>query len=164
MKILFQPIGFIHTPHVTQKGTPIQPFAAPEAVGRIEIFPDFRAALTDLKGFERIWLLFWCHQSKEFTPKVTPYQDVAERGLFATRAPSRPNPIGLSSVKLLEVDVDSGELVVQEVDMLDGTPLLDIKPYIPKYDSYPNTRIGWLEKPGVSRSLADDRFSRNNPK
>lgn len=140
-------------------GTPIQPYAAKDVAGEIEVFPSFREALQDLHGFDRVWLLYWLHQAKPFSPRVIPYRDVVERGLFATRAPCRPNPIGLSTVRLLEVNVSKGILQVLDMDMLDGTPLLDIKPYVPKFDSYPDSKAGWLDSRGTDRDIADERFN-----
>jgi len=152
-------IGVIHSPHRIQEGTPIQPYAARDVPGEIEIFPKFRAALKDLKDFERIWLIYWFHRAGPFSAKVVPYRDVVERGLFATRAPSRPNPLGLSAVRLLSVNIKTGILKVRDADMLDGTPLLDIKPYVPQFDSYPKAKAGWLENARIGRDIADGRFS-----
>jgi len=154
-----RPIGIIRTPHRIQQGTPIQPYAARDVPGEIEIFPKFRAALKDLRGFERIWLIYWFDRAQPFSARVIPYRDVVERGLFATRAPSRPNPIGLSAVRLRSVNAGTGKLTVLDVDMLDGTPLLDIKPYVPQFDSYPEAKAGWLETARTCRDLADGRFS-----
>lgn len=160
--IYLEPIGIIHTPHRVQQGTPIQPFAARGIEGDVEIFPEFRKGLADLSAFERVWLLFWCHRAKPFELLVIPYRDVTRRGLFATRAPSRPNSIGLSSVRLLEVNPADGRLRVADVDMLDGTPLLDIKPYVPDFDSYPEAKTGWLEAVRARRERGDGRFSDEN--
>jgi len=159
-----QPIGVIYTPHKIQKGSPIQPYAARDVAGEIEIFPKFRAALKDLKGFERIWLIYCFDRAQPFSPEVIPYRDVAMRGLFATRAPCRPNPIGLSAVRLRSVNARTGKLVVLDVDMLDGTPLLDIKPYVPQFDSYPEAKAGWLETARADRDVANGRFSSGSPK
>lgn len=158
-EIKLTPIGIIHTPHKSNVGTPIQPFAAKDIEGEIEIYREFREGLRDLEGFERIWALFWCDRVKPFRLKVIPYLDVVKRGLFATRAPSRPNPIGLSSLRLVKVDVEAGKVKVLDVDLLEGTPILDIKPYIPRFDSYPDIRAGWLDKVSVRECRADGRFS-----
>lgn len=157
--ITLHPIGVIHTPHKEQKGTPVQPCAAQGIEGKIEIFKEYRQALADLQGFDRIWLLFWCHKAKSYHLKVIPYRDVVERGLFSTRAPSRPNSIGLSCVRLLKVDEAAGMLQVADVDMLDGTPLLDVKPYVPRMDSHPNAKAGWLDRADRDWGEADGRFS-----
>ncbi len=135
--ILFSPIGLIRTPHNSPQGAPIQPAAAAGIPGEIQIFEDYKEGLADLKGFDRIWLIYFFDRAKPFKLKVIPYLDIVERGLFATRAPSRPNPIGLSCVRLSDVDVKTGILKVLDVDMLDNTPLLDIKPYISNIDSHP---------------------------
>ncbi|MFH1894210.1 MAG: SAM-dependent methyltransferase [Candidatus Zixiibacteriota bacterium] len=110
-------------------------------------------------GFDRIWLVFWFHRSREPKLTVVPFRDTVPRGLFATRAPSRPNPIGISADKL--ISVSECTLTVEDVDLIDGTPLLDIKPYVPEFDSCDCRRIGWL---GVSTHLsneADDRSERD---
>jgi tRNA-Thr(GGU) m(6)t(6)A37 methyltransferase TsaA len=157
--LALNPVGVIRTPHRAQEGTPIQPYAARDVAGEIEIFPKFRAALKDLKGFERIWLIYWFDRAQLFSARVIPYRDVVERGLFATRAPCRPNPIGLSAVRLSSVNSRTGKLTVLDVDMLDGTPLLDIKPYVPQFDSYPDANAGWLEAARTRRDIANGRFS-----
>jgi len=158
---IIHPVGRIRTPHTAQTGAPIQPSCAKDAEGVVEIFPEFREALTDLEGFERIWLIFWCDRAKSHRLKVVPHRDVVERGLFATRAPSRPNPIGISAVRLNEVNLSQGTLLVRDVDLLDKTPILDIKPYIPSFDSHPVSKGGWLDAAGHRRKTADGRFSGN---
>ena len=154
MKIV--PIGLIHSPFKDTGGTPIQPHYAKGVRGTVEIEPKFAEGLRDLDGFERIWLIYWFHRSRPYELTVVPYRDTVPRGLFATRAPSRPNSIGLTSVKLLEVS--GNRLVVEDVDILDETPLLDIKPYVPKADAYECQRIGWLQSNAADRDRADDRF------
>ena len=156
MELICKPIGIIHTPHKEQNGTPIQPRFSKDVEGTIEIYPEYTEGLSDLDGFERIWLIFWLHMGGEPKMKVIPYRDTVERGLFATRAPSRPNPIGQSCVKLLRVE--GTPLHVAELDMLDGTPLLDIKPYSPEFDNYPDARYGWLQESKEKRESADERF------
>ena len=155
-EIALQPIGVIHTPFSEQDGTPIQPGCSKGAEGTVVVDEPYRPALRDLEGFERVWLVFQFHRAGQWKPLVTPYRDVVERGLFATRAPVRPNPIGISVVRLLSVAAD--RLVVADVDMLDGTPLLDIKPYVPEFDAYPDARAGWLETAAEGRDRADGRF------
>jgi len=150
-----KPIGVIHSPFRDAAGTPIQPSLASGAQGHVELFPEFEDGLKDLDGFERIWLLYWFDRASKAKLKVIPYKDDTQRGLFATRAPCRPNPIGLSCVKLL--GVEGCKLTVADVDILDGTPLLDIKPYSPKFDHFEVTKSGWLDK-AAERSTADDRF------
>ncbi|MFY9781260.1 MAG: tRNA (N6-threonylcarbamoyladenosine(37)-N6)-methyltransferase TrmO [Candidatus Baltobacteraceae bacterium] len=152
------PIGTIRTPFRQATGTPIQPVRAAGTLGTVEIFAPFVAGLADLAGFERIWLIYWFDRAREARMRVIPYRDRVERGLFATRAPARPNPIGLSCVRLLRVE--DALLHVAEVDILDGTPLLDIKPYVPHYDDYPVTRCGWVDEVPDVPVVADDRFER----
>lgn len=142
--IKFEPIGIIHTPHKNLEGMPIQPVGADGVAGTIEIFPKFQAGLKDLDGFSHIILLYHFHQNHDYTLQIVPFMDTEERGLFATRAPKRPNPIGLSVVKLNRVK--GGILHVQNVDMLNGTPLIDIKPYVPNFDEQTAVKTGWLEE------------------
>jgi len=159
MGMKLNPIGVVHTPFTEADGTPIQPRMVEEAEGWIEIVPEWRDALKDLDGFERIWLLCWFHRAAPPRCIVKPYMDDSMRGLFATRAPSRPNPIGLSCVRLLAIE--EGVLKVSEVDILDGTPLLDIKPYHPGFDCWPEARGGWLDGVDASKwagTTADGRF------
>ena len=117
---------------------------------------EFEPALDDLEGFERIWLLYWFDRAGAFTPRIVPYRDTREHGLFATRAPCRPNPIGLSVVRLLGRDRTT--LRVSGIDVLDGTPLLDIKPYIPTFDAHPSSKSGWFDESLEDRQTADGRF------
>ena len=151
-----KPIGIIHTPFTTSTGTPIQPQMAHGAVGTVEVFEEYTPGLRDIEGFDRIWLLFWFHRASPPKLLVQPYMDTKEHGLFTTRAPARPNPIGISSVRLLEVKENI--LKVADVDMLDGTPLLDIKPYAPKFDCFAVQRCGWLDTVNDHSFLADNRF------
>jgi tRNA-Thr(GGU) m(6)t(6)A37 methyltransferase TsaA len=151
-------IGVIRSPFKRATGTPVQPFCAAGTEGWIEVFDPYRDGLQDLDGFQRIWVLFWCHLASKPKLTVIPYQDTVAHGLFATRAPARPNPIGLSTVRLFEI---SGNLLhVGELDILDGTPVLDIKPYVSQYDSYPAQRCGWLDSERAAKGVivADDRF------
>jgi tRNA-Thr(GGU) m(6)t(6)A37 methyltransferase TsaA len=157
MKFELTPIGFIHSPHRQAEGTPIQPRWAAGIEGTVELFPEFAPGLRDLDGFDRIWLLYWFDRARTARLEVVPYLDTQARGVFATRAPSRPNPIGLSCVRLLTVE--GALLRVAELDVLDNTPLLDIKPYVPDCDVFPVDRIGWYANARGSR-LADDRFAK----
>jgi tRNA-Thr(GGU) m(6)t(6)A37 methyltransferase TsaA len=156
--LTLKPIGMIHTPFENPEGTPIQPRRANGARGTVELYPEFAAGLADLDGFSHVVLLYYFHRSEGYKLSVIPYLDTEPRGLFATRAPRRPNPIGLSVVQL-EL-VHDGTLDVVGVDMLDGTPLLDIKPHVPEFDSAPETRLGWLSKVAKDgeRKSADNRF------
>ena len=155
-----KPIGIIHSPFHQATGTPIQPRAAQGAEGTVEVFSEYLPGLKDLEGFERIWLLYWFHRAifEKCDLVVKPYLDDTRRGVFATRAPARPNPIGLSAVRLLEV---RGNLLrVCDVDILNGTPLLDIKPYFPQFDCFKVQRSGWLKGSTLRRAKADNRFER----
>lgn len=153
-------IGVIHTPFLEATGTPIQPRYAQGMEGWVEVFDQFASGLKDLEGFERIWLLYWFDRASltEGPWLAKPYLDDKVRGLFATRAPSRPNSIGMSAVRLMEVR--GNRLTVQEVDILDGTPLLDIKPYIQQFDCFAVARSGWVEDVDSRKVLADNRFER----
>ena len=152
------PIGTIHTPFRQLEGMPIQPAGAAGVKGTVEVFEKFRAGLKDLDGFSHIILLYIFHRSQGFKLEVVPFMDTQPRGLFATRAPKRPNPIGLSTVQLDRIE--NGNLHVRNADILDGTPLLDIKPYVPEFDDYARIRTGWLEhaRKTVDDRKSDDRF------
>jgi tRNA-Thr(GGU) m(6)t(6)A37 methyltransferase TsaA len=113
-------------------------------------------ALEDIEEFERVWLVYWFDRAGPFKPRVVPYRDTREHGLFATRSPCRPNPIGLSVVRVL--GRHGRTLRVSGIDVLDGTPLLDIKPYVPAFDAYPSSKAGWLDESHEHRELADGRF------
>lgn len=141
--VLYRPIGVIHTPHHEPRGTPIQATAALGIQGTIEILPEFTLGLQDLDGFSHLILLYHCHLCREHTLRVRPFMDRVEHGVFATRAPARPNSIGLSVVRL--IGIQGSTLTIQDVDIVDGTPLLDIKPYLPQFDVRSVDRIGWLQ-------------------
>ncbi len=143
-EIKYRPIGVIHSPFKEPRGTPIQPAGAKGIDARVEVFPEYTEGLKDLEGFSRIILIYHFHLSKGSPLKVRPYMDTENHGVFAMRGPSRPNPIGISTVRL--VKIEDNLLHVQEIDIIDGTPLLDIKPYVPEFDSRDAERIGWLEK------------------
>jgi tRNA-Thr(GGU) m(6)t(6)A37 methyltransferase TsaA len=149
-------IGVIGTPWKEAAGTPIQPSRAEGAAGVVRVEERYAAGLKDLEGFERIWLLYVMDRVEEERLVVTPFLDTEERGVFATRAPARPNRLGLSAVRL--VGVRGNELDVTGVDMVDGTPLVDIKPYVPEFDAYPDSRAGWFDARRVERARADGRF------
>lgn len=156
MKIEYTPIGIVHSPFTAIKGTPIQPSRAKDAAGTVELHPEFVEGLADLDGFSHIILLCHLHRSGGYKLKVIPFLDNQLRGLFATRAPRRPNPIGLSVVRL--VAINGNTLEIRGVDLLDGTPVLDIKPYVGEFDDRVQTRVGWLEDARKSVTVADDRF------
>lgn len=150
------PIGSIHSPFTLAAGMPIQPVFAEGTDGTVDVLPQYAEGLQDLEGFDRLWLVYWFHKAPPGPLRVIPFRDTTERGVFATRAPCRPSPIGLSCVRLL--GIEGNTLRVGGVDMLDGTPLLDIKPYVPDFDSFPNAKAGWLDERRVSRTHADERF------
>ncbi|MEJ2109248.1 MAG: tRNA (N6-threonylcarbamoyladenosine(37)-N6)-methyltransferase TrmO [Acidobacteriota bacterium] len=158
--IRIQFIGTIETPFKEPTGTPIQSVYAAGTAGRVLVHESYASALSDIEGFERLWLIYWMHRVGPFQPKVIPYRDNVEHGLFATRSPARPNPIGISVVRLLYRK--GAVLHVEGVDMLDGTPLIDIKPYNPEFDAYPVSRSGWFDSAGVDRRRADSRFHKNS--
>ncbi|MEN8729936.1 MAG: tRNA (N6-threonylcarbamoyladenosine(37)-N6)-methyltransferase TrmO [Desulfuromonadales bacterium] len=158
MNVQLKPIGVIHSPFHELEGMPIQPAGARGVQGTVEVFQEYRAGLKDLDGFSHIVLLYLFHQNQGFNLHVVPYLDTEIRGVFATRAPRRPNAIGLSVVQLNMVQ--DRILHIENVDILDGTPLLDIKPYVPEFDAQFNVRTGWLEnaRQTVRHRKSDDRF------
>jgi tRNA-Thr(GGU) m(6)t(6)A37 methyltransferase TsaA len=157
--IRMHPIGTIHTPFTNPAGMPIQPVGAVGIKGTVEVLAEYQEGLKDLDGFSHIILLYLFHRSEGFKLTVVPFMDTEPRGLFSTRAPRRPNPIGLSVMQLDRIE--NGVLYIQNADMLDGTPLLDIKPYVPEFDGHTRVRTGWLEKARktVGQQCADKRFS-----
>ena len=159
MEITFTPIGTIHSPFKNLEEMPIQPTSETSASGWLEIFPEYIEGIKDLDGFSHIYLLYHFHKSARLKLTVIPFLDKEPRGIFATRAPSRPNPIGLSLVKL--VRVENNLVYIDRVDVLDGTPLLDIKPYVPVFEGTSIVRTGWLEKAKsqVRAARSDDRFN-----
>jgi len=159
MKILYEPIGVIHSPFNDLSSMPIQPASDASEPGRIEIYPSFVEGLKDLDGFSHIILIYHLHEVRGPSLTVTPFLDSTPRGIFATRAPTRPNPIGLSVVKLVRVEGQT--LHIEDLDVLNGTPLLDLKPYVPEFDHRPFARTGWLEEANgaIKKALSDDRFS-----
>lgn len=136
-----QAIGIIHSPFITRTGMPIQASRS-GAVGQVVVYPEYEAGLKDLDGFSHVILIYWFHQAKEFSLTVQPFLDKQSRGLFATRYPARPNHIGFSVVELTAVE--GCMLHVWGVDVLDATPLLDIKPFVPAFDHREGARVGWL--------------------
>ena len=156
-QLVFSSIGRIHTPFTEQSGTPIQSVRTQGAEGTVEVDPHYIEALADLDGFDRIWLLYAFDRVQGWSPKVVPYLDIHERGLFSTRAPRRPNPIGMSLVEL--VRIEGNVLHVRGVDMLDNSPLIDIKPYVPEFDACPDARSGWYAGLDARDAKADGRSS-----
>jgi len=151
-------IGTIHTPFRQISEMPVQPSGARGVAGRIELLPELAEGLRDLDGFSHIIVLYLFHRVTRSCLTVVPFLDPHPHGVFATRAPTRPNPIGLSVLALKEID--GSTLRVENVDMLDGTPLLDIKPYVPEFDLPTEVRTGWLGKAGGQSLTArsDRRF------
>ncbi|NQS91139.1 MAG: tRNA (N6-threonylcarbamoyladenosine(37)-N6)-methyltransferase TrmO [Chloroflexi bacterium] len=156
--IIFQPIGWIQSPFQDLVDMPIQPSAAAGIKGNIVLDPVFQKGLKDLDGFSHLILIYQFHRSKGFDLQLKPFLDDQKHGVFATRAPRRPNGIGFSVVKLLAVRGNT--LEIENVDILDGTPLLDIKPYVPGFDHPGSTQIGWLEdkREKIKEKRSDDRF------
>jgi len=142
--ITYQPIGVIHSKHHAAEQTPIQPAYARGCKGWVEVFPEFAKGLQDLEGFSHVYLIYHFHQSRSVRLMVKPFLQNVERGVFATRAPCRPNAIGLSVVNL--VNREGNVLHLDGMDILDGTPLLDIKPYTAKFDRIETTRNGWQDE------------------
>ena len=159
-EIKYKSIGVVHSPFKEPKGTPIQPTAAKGIDGTVEVFPEYAEGLKDLEGFSHIILIYHFHLSKRASLKVKPYMDNETHGVFAKRGPSRPNTIGISVVRL--VKIEENILHIQDVDIVDGTPLLDIKPYVPEFDIREVEKTGWLEKNvhKLSTSKDDGRFTK----
>lgn len=150
-------IGAIHSRFKDPAGALLQPVFDETETGTVEIRPEFAQGLSDLAGFDRIWLLYGFHLAPPARLQVIPFRDTVERGVFASRSPCHPNPFGLSCVRLH--GIERNVLFIGGVDILDGTPLLDIKPYVPEYDAFPSSRAGWLDQRAMKRTHADARFS-----
>jgi len=157
--VRYKPIGVVHSPFTKPQNIPIQSVVATGIKGSIEVAREYVEGLKDLEGFSHIILVYHCHLSRDYTLIVKPYLDENLHGVFSTRAPSRPNPIGVSIVRLTKIE--DNFVHIQDLDIIDGTPLLDIKPYVPEFDQRTNARIGWL-KDNVNKLSAvrgDNRFS-----
>lgn len=157
-EISFAPIGFVHSPHKTLDGMPIQPPAARDFTGTIEILPEYAEGLTDIEAFSRLMIFYHLHKSAGPLLVAKPFLDTAVHGVFATRIPRRPNALGFSVVRLL--GRNGCRLDIGDVDILDGTPVIDIKPYVPQFDSYPDEKCGWFagKTGGLERARSDGRF------
>jgi tRNA-Thr(GGU) m(6)t(6)A37 methyltransferase TsaA len=157
--ITYTPIGVVHSPFTTLEGMPLQTIAAQGIPGSVELEPAFREGLKDLEAFSHLILLTHLHRMTGYALEVTPYLDDQPHGIFATRSPRRPNPLGLSVVRLIAIE--EGRLLIEDVDLLDGTPLLDLKPYVPAFDARETERIGWFagRVERVHTTRADERFS-----
>jgi tRNA-Thr(GGU) m(6)t(6)A37 methyltransferase TsaA len=157
-EIVYKPIGVIRTPFKTPENMPVQPAGGKDVEGVVEVAPEYEDGLADLEGFSHVYLIYHLDRSRGYSLKVVPFMDTVERGLFATRAPRRPNPIGISVVRLRRVE--GNRLHVCDLDILDSTPLLDIKPCVRDFDASSDVRIGWLK--GKARKArthrSDDRF------
>jgi len=156
--ISYHPIGFLRSPFTRQEGMPLQSVAAPEVRAQVEVYQQFAPGLKDLDGFSHLHLVTHLHRGAPGGLEVVPFLDDTVRGIFATRSPRHPNPIGLSVVRLLSV---AGRVLeIAGVDLLDGTPVLDIKPYVPAFDAVAAERTGWLERAAerVHEVRADRRF------
>ena len=156
--IRYKFIGVIRSPFTEPVGMPVQPTGARRTRGRVEVAAEYQAGLKDLNGFSHIILLYHFHRSSGFNLEVTPFLDSRRHGVFATRAPKRPNALGLSVVRL--IGIKGATLIIEGVDVLDGTPLLDIKPYVPEFDHTRSVRVGWLKtaKRRARVQKADHRF------
>jgi tRNA-Thr(GGU) m(6)t(6)A37 methyltransferase TsaA len=140
--IALRPIGYFQTPHTDEKHMPIQPSGARGVPGAILVLPEYRDGLADLEGFSHLIAIYHLHRVRGHALRVTPFLDTEEHGVFATRSPKRPNALGFSVLAI--AGVEGGVVRVENVDMLDGTPVLDIKPYVPDFDVWPAGRIGWF--------------------
>ena len=156
---MLKPIGTINTSFISLQGMPIQPKGAPEALGKIVLFDEYAAGLKDLDGFSHIYLIYQFHKCKDEKLVVKPFMDETLRGVFATRAPVRPNHIGLSIVKI--ENIHDNTIEVKGIDILDGTPLLDIKPYIANFDLIKSSESGWMQASNneIENKKADNRFT-----
>lgn len=156
--ITYKAIGNVQSPFKEPKGTPIQPTAAQDFDGIISIYPEYVEGLRDLEGFSHIILLYHFHIVKNSSLLVKPFLDTELHGIFATRSPSRPNPIGFSIVRLIRIE--GNKLHIRDVDIVDGTPLLDIKPYVAEFDARKPEKTGWFEKNihKLSSTKDDGRF------
>jgi tRNA-Thr(GGU) m(6)t(6)A37 methyltransferase TsaA len=158
-EVRYKPIGVVHSPFKKPQNVPIQSVASKGIKGSIEIAREYVEGLKDLEDFSHIILIYHFHLSKAHSLIVKPYLDEKTHGVFSTRAPSRPNPIGISIVRLTKVK--DNILYIQDVDIIDGTPLLDIKPYVPKFDQRKTAKIGWLKNniKKIPTTSADGRFA-----
>jgi tRNA-Thr(GGU) m(6)t(6)A37 methyltransferase TsaA len=156
--IPYTQIGVVRSPYSALDGMPLQTVAAPEVEARIELEPTIHGALRDLEGFSHLWLIAHLHAVDGWSAEVVPFLDTVSRGVLATRSPRRPNPIGLSLVEL--VRVEAGVLHVRGIDLLDGTPILDVKPYVPLFDTRADARAGWFAEAGprVHEVRSDRRY------
>lgn len=153
-----KPIGRVHSPFKELSSMPIQPKGAAEVEAQIEIYPEFAPGLTDLDHFSHVYVIYQFHCAVGSKLRVVPFMDTVERGVFATRSPLRPNPIGLSLVTLLRIE--ENWLTIKGVDMLDGTPVLDLKPYVARFDEIRESTSGWMQATDeeITNKRSDRRF------
>ncbi|WP_027182780.1 tRNA (N6-threonylcarbamoyladenosine(37)-N6)-methyltransferase TrmO [Desulfovibrio inopinatus] len=156
--IVFSPIGFVESPHVKLEGMPIQPRGAKGIQGRLILDPELAQGLHDLDGFSHIIVLYYFHKSEGYDLLVKPFLDTATHGVFATRAPRRPNPLGLSILRV--IDVTDNIVTVEDIDIHNGTPIIDIKPYVAAFDDCKADCFGWMDgkKEEVREARSDSRF------
>lgn len=161
-EVVYRPIGVVHSPFRAPQDVPIQSAAARGVNGYVEVAEEYVEGLRDVEGFSHLILVYHCHLAQDYSLLVKPFMDDEFHGVFATRAPSRPNPVGLSVVRLIKKEKNI--LHIQDVDIIDGTPLLDIKPFVPDFDQREAERIGWLtENVDKMHSSRDDgRFAKNS--
>ena len=158
--VAYRPIGTLRSPHAEVAGMPIQPVGARGVLGHIEVAPEYAAGLMDLEGFSHVIILYHLHRINGFDLLVRPFLDTKDHGIFATRSPKRPNAIGFSVLELVGVETEGGVVRLRNVDILDGTPVLDIKPYVPAFDVWQAERIGWFagKVDEAETCKADERF------
>ena len=158
LEIIYKPIGIVHSPFKKPEGTPIQPIAGKDTRGVIEIFPEYREGLKDLESFSHLYILFHLHLIRGKKLTLIPFLDTIPHGVFATRSPARPNPIGLSVVTLEKIT--GNNLYIKNIDILDGSPVLDIKPYISQFDVFNTTKNGWFDSSihNMEKQKDDGRF------
>ena len=158
-RLTLQLIGIIRSPFEDQANMPIQPVGASDTEGEVLVDQEFQDGLEGLEAFSHIYLIYYFHQTKRTELKVVPYMDTQPKGVFATRSPLRPAHVGISIVRLLAVE--GTRLKIRGVDVLDGTPLIDIKPYIPHFDYQDGASSGWMKSPrsDVEARKSDNRFA-----
>ena len=160
-EVVYRPIGVVHSPFKVPQDVPIQSVAAEGVMGIVEVAREYVDGLRDVDGFSHLILIYHCHLAQDYSLLVRPFLDERLHGVFSTRAPSRPNPVGVSVVRLTRMKKNI--LHIQDVDIIDGTPLLDIKPFVPEFDQRKAERIGWLTKniDKLHSGRDDGRFAKN---
>ena len=160
-EVVYKPIGVVHSPFKVPQDVPIQSVAAEGVMGIVEVAREYVDGLRDVDGFSHLILIYHCHLAQDYSLLVRPFLDERLHGVFSTRAPSRPNPVGVSVVRLTRME--KNVLHIQDVDIIDGTPLLDIKPFVPEFDQRKAERIGWLTKniDKLHSGRDDGRFAKN---